>query len=185
MLKSCLRVLIFIVSVTAIAAYSPAEAKSAKFPLASFDNTNCYLKGRSQDCPSKVMAEILKKGKDSIPILISQLTDSERTKKPVEAQWSYTTSGDVAYIVLVSLFTNPDGTFNLPDVPTWKAVLKGCNAAVEGCWRDYIQKNGRKSVQEAWLSAWKLHQDKIFWDPQEKCFRVTGVPSGRPNNPKN
>ena len=175
MLKSSLRLLIFIVSVAAIVAYSPAEAKSAKFPLASYDNTGCRFKARSQDCPNQVMKDILAKGKDSIPILISQLTDSERTKKPIEDQWSYTDSGDVAYIVLISLFTTHDGDFNLPDVPTWKAVIKGCNSSVEGCWREYVKKNGRESVQQAWMKAWNLHKDQIHWDARERCFQVAGV----------
>lgn len=182
MLKSSLRLLMSIVSVAALVTYSPAEAKSAKFPLASFENTNCHLKGRSQDCPGKVMAEILTKGKDSIPILISQLTDSERTKKPIEDQWSYTDSGDVAYIVLISLFTTHDGDFNLPDVPTWKAVIKGCNSSVEGCWREYVKKNGRESVQQAWMKAWNLHKSQISWDPKERCFRVAGMKTERGNN---
>src|SRR6266852_595150 len=77
MLKSISGLLIFI-SVVFVAA--ELRAKTHKFPLASFDNTGCQSKARSQDCPNKVMAEILVKGKDSIPILISQLTDSEQTK---------------------------------------------------------------------------------------------------------
>lgn len=125
------------------------------------------------------MKEILGKGKGSIPVLISQLTDSERTKTPIEDQWTYTDSGDVAYIVLISLFTTPDGAFNLPDVPTWKAVIRGCDTAVEGCWREYIRKNGRESVQQAWMKAWKLNKKKISWDAKAKCFRVAGVITGR------
>ncbi len=160
-------------SVAAMVAASPAESKSAKFPLASYDNTGCRFKARSQDCPNQVMKDILAKGKDSIPILISQLTDSERTKKPIEDQWSYTDSGDVAYIVLVSLFTTSDGEFNLPDVPTWNTVIKGCNTAVEGCWRAYIAKNGRASVQQAWLKGWNQHKDQIHWDARERCFQIS------------
>lgn len=179
MLKSSLCLLQFLVFTTAIITYSPAEAKSAKFPLASFENTNCHLKGRSQDCPGKVMTEILKKGKDAVPILISQLTDSERTKKPIEDQWSYTDAGDVAYIVLISLFTTHDGDFNLPDVPTWNTVIRGCNTSVEGCWREYIAKNGRANVQQAWMKAWNQHKNQISWDPRERCFRMAGLKSER------
>ncbi len=184
MLKSSLRVLLFIVSVTAIVVYSPAEAKSAKFPLSSYDSTGCRFKARSQDCPNQVMKDILARGKDAIPILISQLTDSERTKKPIEDQWSYTDAGDVAYIVLISLFTTHDGDFNLPDVPTWKAVIKGCNSSVEGCWREYVKKNGRESIQQAWMKAWNLHKDQIHWDARERCFQAAGVETGRGNKSK-
>jgi hypothetical protein len=183
MLKSSLRSVIIVLAAS-IVAYSPAEAKSAKFPLASYDNTGCRFKARSQDCPNRVMNQILAKGKGSIPILISQLTDSERTETPAEAQWSYTASGDIAYIVLVSLFTTPEGKFNLPDVPTWKNVIRGCNSNVEGCWRAYVSKYGRKQVQRAWLNAWKLHKDQISWDPIAKCFQVAGVETSRSKNRK-
>lgn len=118
------------------------------------------------------MSDILAAGKDAIPILISQLTDSDRTKRPIQDGWTYTNAGDVAYIVLISLFTGTDGTFNLPDVPTWKAVMRGCNTAVEGCWREYVRKTGRESIQQAWLKAWTAHKDQIFWDSRSRCFRL-------------
>jgi hypothetical protein len=166
---------IILLSFLALMAIAPiyAEGKTRNFPLASYDTTGCRFKGRSQDCSDKVMTEILARGKDSIPILISQLTDTERTKKPAEQGWSYTLSGDVAYIMLISLFTDTKGTFNLTDVPTWKNVIKGCNLSMEGCWREYVRKNGRKSVQKAWMDAWNLHKDNIHWDPAQRCFEIS------------
>jgi hypothetical protein len=156
----------------AVAGYASAGGKTDKFPLSSFDNSGCQFVGRSQDCSGKVMTDILAAGKDAIPILISQLTDSDRTKRPIQDGWTYTNSGDVAYIVLISLFTGTDGTFNLPDVPTWKAVMRGCNTGVEGCWREYVRKTGRESIQQAWLKAWTVHKDQIFWDSKSRCFRL-------------
>jgi hypothetical protein len=163
------------VVVLVIAAYASAGGKTDKFPLSSFDNSGCQFVGRSQDCSGKVMTDILAAGKDAIPILISQLTDSDRTKRPIQDGWTYTNSGDVAYIVLISLFTGTDGTFNLPDVPTWKTVMRGCNTAVEGCWREYVRKTGRESIQQAWLKAWTTHKDQIFWDSRSRCFRLTNA----------
>ena len=179
--KSIPRLVIFI-SVVILAA--ELQAKTHKFPLASYDNAGCQSKARSQDCPNKVMTEILAGGKGSIPILISQLTDSERTKTPAEAQWSYTESGDIAYIILISLFTTPEGEFSLPGVPTWKNVIRGCDSNMEGCWREYVSKHGRKQVQQAWLNAWKLHKEKISWDPNAKFFQVAGVETSRSKNRK-
>jgi|GEM_PF-1264993 hypothetical protein len=161
------------------ASHESAHAQARKFPLSSFDRTDCRLKARYQECPSKVMTGILGQGKGAVPVLISQLNDSGRTKEPIEPDWSYTDSGDVAYFILISLFTNGDGTFNLPDVPTWQTVMNGCTTGVEGCWREYVRKNGRQSVQQAWMKAWDLNKDKISWDAKEKCFRVAGVITGR------
>jgi hypothetical protein len=173
------RLLILITFLAVIVVCSSAQAQPRKFPLSSFDSTSCRQKARFQECSTKVMTDVLAAGKSAVPILISQLTDTGRTQQPIAPDWSYTDSGDVAYFILISLFTNGDGTFNLPDVPTWQTVLKGCNTAVEGCWREYLKKNGRESMQQAWTKAWNSNKDKIFWDAKEKCFRVTGVVTGR------
>ena len=55
-----------------------AQGQSLKFHLTKFDNYGCQSKGRSQDCSGRLMQEILVGGKGSIPILISQLTDTAR-----------------------------------------------------------------------------------------------------------
>jgi hypothetical protein len=148
--------LVILLCVLGITQNRPRE-QQRKFPLSHFDNNGCQAKGRVQDCSGKVMQEILAGGKGSIPILISQLTDTTRRQEPIEDYWSYTSSGDIAYIVLTDLFTDADSkTFNMPDVPDWTTVMKGCSSSAESCWRQYVRKHGRKSVQQAWLNAWNL-----------------------------
>src|SRR4051794_20116538 len=111
------RIVFISVVILAMTGYGCAMSRAEKFPLSSFDSSGCQFVGRSQDCSGKVMSDILAAGKSAIPVLIAQLTDSDRTKRPIQEGWTYTNSGDVAYIVLISLFTSPDGKFNLPDVP--------------------------------------------------------------------
>src|SRR5476649_493566 len=72
------------------ASHESAHAQARKFPLSSFGSTSCRLKARFQECSNKVMTDILAEGKNAIPILISQLTDSGRTEEPIEPDWSYT-----------------------------------------------------------------------------------------------
>jgi len=104
------------------------QAKRAKYPLTEFDNYGCMAKGRVQDCRGRVMQQILTDGKDAIPILVSQLTETAITKNQIADYWSGTRSGDVAFVVLNDLFTDADlGTFGMPGVPDWSAVQKGCN----------------------------------------------------------
>lgn len=120
------------------------------------------------------MQQILAGGKASIPILISQLTDAGHTREPIEDYWAETTSGDIAYIVLTDLFTDSDWkTFNMPGVPDWTAVSSGCHSDAETCWRAYLKKHGRKSIQDAWLHAWSRYKDQIFWEPTARCFRLS------------
>jgi hypothetical protein len=158
----------------AVARCGYAQDKGHKFSLALFDDYGCKAKGRTQDCSGAVMKEILADGKNAIPILISQLTETARTKEQISDYWSDTRTGDVAYIVLTDLFTESDlHTFNMPAVPDFPTVMKGCDSTAQGCWNEFLRRHGRKSVQQAWLSAWNLRKDQIYWEPNERCFRIT------------
>ncbi len=151
----------------------PAQSKRVKYQLTQFDNAGCEAKGRVQDCNGKVIQQILADGKDAIPILISQLTETTRTKKEITDYWADTRSGDVAYVVLTDLFTKPDEeTSQMPDVPDWKTLMDDCHSPAQGCWDKYVRKHGRISVQRAWLRAWNLHKDQVYWDSKAWCFRV-------------
>ena len=96
--------------------------KVKEFPLWKFDelatNHTCGAKGRLQDkgyCDSTLMDQIIAQGNASIPVLISQLTDTRRTQEPIYDYWSYTTAGDIAYFILTDLFTDSDSkAFNMP-----------------------------------------------------------------------
>src|ERR1700728_1710565 len=104
------------------------QTKSGKYPLTQFDNYGCMAKGRVQDCSGTVMQQILADGKNAIPVLISQLTETARAQKQIADYWGDTRSGDVAFVVLNDLFTDSDlHTFRLPGVPDWVTVQKGCN----------------------------------------------------------
>src|ERR1700722_6792585 len=132
------------------------QAKRAKYPLGEFDN-GCMAKGRVQDCSGKVMQQILADGKDAIPILISQLTETAITKNQIADYWSGTRSGDVAFVVLNDLFTDADlHTFGMPGVPGWSAIQKGCNRAAVACWDEYLRKHGRMLIRQAWQRAWNV-----------------------------
>jgi len=151
-----------------------SQAKPAKYTLTEFQ-TLCMAKYRMQDCPpGSVTHQILADGKKAIPILISQLTETARTKYQIADFWGETSSGDVAFVVLNDLFTDDDlRTFEMPGVPDWSAVQKGCNQAAQACWNEYLRKHGRMWVRESWQRAWNLHKDEIHWDAKAKCFRVS------------
>jgi hypothetical protein len=95
------------------------------------------------------MRQILAAGSRSIPVLISQLDEASRTKESIEDFWSYTTSGDVAFIILTDLFTDSDRkSFTMPSAPNWEKVMTRCNENAEICWREYVRKKGIKSLQQ-------------------------------------
>ena len=152
-----------------------SQVKPTKYALTEFNNEGCMAKGRVQDCSgSPVMRQILADGKNAIPILISQLTERTQAKTEIADYWFGTESGDVAYIVLTDLFTLPDAEKSgMPNVPDWTVVRKGCTNTSQTCWEEYLRKHGRMSVQRAWMRAWNLHKDQVYWDSKARCFRVS------------
>jgi hypothetical protein len=151
------------------------QIKRTKYALTKFNNEGCMAKGRVQDCSdSVVMRQILADGNDAIPTLILQLTERTPTETEIADYWFGTESGDVAYIVLTDLFTMPnEEKSQMPNVVDWTTLRKGCNNTAQSCWELYLRKHGRASVQRAWLRAWNLHKDQIYWDSKARCFRVS------------
>jgi hypothetical protein len=160
-----------------IALGQSATQKPRSFPLWNFDEVSgtCRAKGRLQDkgyCESKLMDRIIGQGKGAIPMLIWQLTDTRhKTKEPIYDYWGETNTGDVAYFILHDLFTDSDWkTFNLPGV---ESPYDKCDEASDVCWRRFLKKHGRKFVQDQWLAAWKANKDRVYWDEQARCFRLS------------
>jgi len=152
--------------------------KPGKFPLWNFDEVKgtCRAKGRLQDkeyCESKMMDQIIAQGKDAIPILISQLTDTRATPEPIYDYWNETTAGDIAYFILTDLFT--DASWTTFTMPGLDALKEHCskNLPAEACWRGFLKKHGRKFIQDQWLAAWNANKDRVYWDEQARCFRVS------------
>ena len=153
-----------------------AAEHSKTFMLSNFDEVNhtCRAKGRLQDqeyCKSKMMDQIIARGKDAIPILISQITDSHQVKQPIYDYWNRMAVGDVAYFVLTDLFTDSDWkSFNMPGL---NQLSNGCRNTSEECWNALVQKRGRRFIQSQWLAAWNANKDKVYWDVQAHCFRIS------------
>jgi hypothetical protein len=164
-----------------IAMGQSATQRPKSFPLWNLDEVSgmCRAKGRLQDkeyCESKLMDRIVAQGKGAIPILILQLTDPRETKRPIYDYWGQTTAGDIAYFVLNDLFTDSNWTtFNMPGL---EALKDNCNETAERCWRRFLKKHGRKFVQDQWLAAWKANKDRVYWDEQARCFRLSAKTGG-------
>lgn len=155
-----------------------AHPSSREFPLSKFDEMTtyptCRAKGRLQDkgyCDSRLVDQIVAKGKTAVPILISQITDTRATRRPIFDFWHATTAGDVAYFLLNSLFTDSDWkTFNMPGLD---ALQDKCKDDSETCWRLFLKVHGRKFVQDQWLKAWNANKGRIYWDDNSRCFRLS------------
>jgi hypothetical protein len=172
--------LLLILTLFGVPTVSSAQAHSATkkaraFPLWNFDEREgmCRAKGRLQDleyCSSKTMDEILARGKDAIPILISQITDTRPTKEPIYDYWPAMRVGDVATFILEDLFLDADWkTFNMPGL---EVLNHNCDAPSWECWDRFLKKHGRRFVQSHWQAAWNKNKDRIHWDEKARCFRL-------------
>jgi hypothetical protein len=73
-------------------------------------------------------------------------------------------------MVLADLFTDS----------TWKNTVPGADWSMVGPlsddtpgfvqFRDYIDKNGSKSLQVKWRRIWSKYRNKVYWDEKERCF---------------
>jgi hypothetical protein len=134
------------------------------------------FKGRLQDAGSRQTRHIVALGKKAIPLLIACLTDETRTKKSVLDFWPSTSVGDIAFFYLCDLFTDSTWEHSTIDgVVTWKTVYaeSSPDAPAWNAWYDFVDKHGRKYLQDAWSKKWKEVEPGIVWDEKEQCFKVT------------
>ena len=144
------------------------------FDLAHFDErpSTCRAKGRLQDkeyCDSKTMNVIVCEGKAAVPTLIKALTDQTNLSTPILDYWSNMTVGDVAYLVLLSLFTDADWrTITVKEIPRGT----GCIADAQTCWHRFLRTHSRRLIKEQWQALWEADQARLYWDDKNLCFRL-------------
>jgi hypothetical protein len=152
------------------------------FALWKFDEAEgtCRAKGRLQDkeyCDSRMVDQVVAQGKAAIPILISQITDSRETPRPIYDFWDYTNAGDVATFLLNDLFTDSDWkTFNMPGL---EGLREKCDGPSWVCWHTFVKKHGRTFIQKQWLAAWSANKDRVYWSAEARCFRLSPKATGK------
>jgi hypothetical protein len=156
---------------------TPKKAKS--YALSTWNNLSCRAKGRFQDreyCSSPVIDQIIADGKDAIPVLISQITDSRLIAEPVYDYWPPIRAGELAYFILADLFL--DDTWQKRTMPEL-IPSPPCDDASWVCWANLRKKHSLKDLQSRWMQFWLANQDKIYWDKRARCFRLESEPKGK------
>jgi len=131
-------------------------------------------KGRLQEVGSPQARRIIQLNKGAIPQLIACLTNETKTKEPIEDYWPATTVGDIAFLFLCDLFTDSSWQHSTIDgVVNWKTLeIEYPNEPAFTAWYSFVEKHGRKYVQEVWSKKWKEEEQAIFWDEKEQCFKI-------------
>ncbi len=133
------------------------------------DDTNPRL----QDIPSRAMDQIIAAGPQAIPVLIRMLSDARmaQTNEPIICYWPGMSIGDLAFCLLVNLFTDTSGKTTVPGAG-WNDML-GPDGKVPA-WEQlqgFVRKNGSAALQAKWRRVWEKYPGQVSWDPKEKCFK--------------
>lgn len=161
----------------------PTQTVLQKKPLSEIDLTEIKhkAKSRAQDdglegenfVELSIADDLLAHGKDSIPFLISKLDDETEMKRGTVDFWYNVYVGDVALIILNDFFTKKDGIASTIPGFSWDEFLERGNDKKSmsiDILRNYIEKHGRKGIQDRWQKMWDENKDKIYWNETEGCF---------------
>jgi hypothetical protein len=134
-------------------------------------------KGRVQDREYNqlpVVEQLIAHGKESIPFLISKLDDETRIEGHVVDYWNQVYVGDVALIFLSDFFLDRRWESSTIEGMKWDEFLGRGNKEITGeqVLRSYVERHGRKRIKQRWQNAWEKYQERIYWDEQERAFKV-------------
>jgi hypothetical protein len=159
---------------TPTAASDTAPKRANAYALSTWSNITCRAKGRFQDreyCASPVIDQIVADGKDAIPVLISQITDSRFIAEPVYDYWPRIRTGEFAYFILGDLFT--DDTWQKSTMPNlFPAQTCAPSNPAWVRWGNFRKTHSLKDLQTRWTEFWKAKHEKIYWDNKARCFRL-------------
>ena len=159
---------------------SPAAAESKK-ALSEIDISEIDQiapKGRVQDKDYndlEVIDQLIANGKESVPFLISKLDDGMVIHHHViDYVPGENTVGDVAFVILSDFVT--DSTWSRTMIPGADddSILGKYDPDLPGAERlpRFVEKHGRKPIQQKWEKIWTTYKDRIVWDEKERCFKV-------------
>ena len=138
-------------------------------------------KGRVQDKDYNqliVVDQLIAHGNESIPFLISKLEDETTIEGHVVDYWYQVYVGDVALIILCDFFLDRNWESSTIEGMEWDEFLErgnDKNITGEQLLRNYVERYGRKRIRERWQNVWEKYQQRIFWDEQERAFKVKAL----------
>jgi hypothetical protein len=142
--------------------------------LGLVDMGHIPAKGRLQEAGAPQTRHIIALGKKAIPLLIACLPDETATKESVMDFWPTTTVGDIAFFYLCDLFLDSTWQHSTIDgVVTFQTVAaESPGSPAWNAWYTFVEKHGRRYIQNAWTKKWKKDGSAIVWDEKEQCFKI-------------
>ncbi len=130
---------------------------------------------RMQDIPSKMMDQILAEEQRSVPVLIDMLGDTRmaKTKEPIVCYWPGMRIGDIAFCLLVGLFTDTKGKTTVPGAG-WNDMLGSPDGPAWEQLHGFVRKHGTAALQLKWRRLWSKYGGQASWDSKERCIKLKG-----------
>lgn len=150
-------------------------------PLAQLDLTKIGAvapKGRIQDTEYNhlpVVENLIAHQSEAVLFLINKLNDETKVQGRVFDYWSDVRVGDVAFVILTDLFTDPTSQkTTIPGVGYDTFLQRTSNSDVTGeqLLRNYISKHGRRDIAKRWREIWGQYKDRVHWDARDRCFKL-------------
>jgi hypothetical protein len=134
----------------------------------------CVAKGRLQEMHFATTDEIVAAGKEAVPVLIELIADERKLSEPVICFWHDMTVGDLAFAILTDLFQDSTWTKSTVAGASQEEMLgpKAEDTPFVNHYLDYVEQQGRKSLQDKWWRIWDRVKDSLYWDEKELCFKV-------------
>ena len=173
--KYIMRFLTIVITIFTISGFNTAYA----FPDL-IDIKHICAKGRAQDKQynpnSPVIDELIGSGSSSIPFLIERLKSKKAYGPGVLDFWPYVEERHVALIILTDFFldsswkksTAPDMCFSSL-LPVHKEYP---HLAIWDIFYDHFSPDDWDSLIMKWNVFWDIYKDKIYWDSQDRFFRI-------------
>jgi len=82
-------------------------------------------------------------------------------------------TGELAHFILGDLFL--DDTSQKSTMPVLFPRQDCDNEPAWVCWDEFRKTHSLKDIQTRWMEFWKANQEKIYWDENARCFRLSNA----------
>ncbi|UCE07918.1 MAG: hypothetical protein JSW07_07770 [bacterium] len=139
-------------------------------------------KGRVQDKKynpdSPIVDELIRSGISSIPFLIERLKSKKAYDPGVLDLWPHVEERHVALIILTDFILDASWEKSTAPDMCFSSLLsvhkKYPNLAIWEIFRDHFGPNEWNSLIMKWSSFWEIYKGKIYWDSEDRFFRIKG-----------
>jgi hypothetical protein len=139
-------------------------------------------KGRVQDTDSVVIERLIDAAQEGLEFLAGKTASdrlySEDPYHRVVDYWPELREGDLALMIITSLFIGPDGDTTLPEL-CWDRFLEREPGEEMAAWdlvERFVDLHGRDLMRDRLREVLAENSGNLVWDEMQRFYRVEGLP---------